>query len=138
MAQRKLKARQGTLVLDCEGFSKLLADDEDVAALVKKSRERSMDVVVSALTVIEAVHERTDRRRVDWLLSTLRIEPVGEVEARAASTLLREAKLHGHKYAIDAVVAEMALRQQRPVVMLTSDLDDMSRLCGERVRLVGV
>ena len=38
--------------------------------------------------------------------------------------------------AIDAVVAETALRQQRPVVLLTSDTDDMAKLCGDRVRLI--
>ncbi|MGY4276220.1 6-pyruvoyl-tetrahydropterin synthase [Streptomyces sp. M18.1] len=48
------------------------------------------------------------------------------------------AGLHGHKYAIDAAVAEVALRQHRPVVMLTSDIDDMTKLCGDRVRLVAV
>jgi hypothetical protein len=48
------------------------------------------------------------------------------------------AGLHGHKYAIDAAVAEAALRQQRPVVMLTSDIDDMAELCGDRIRLVAV
>ncbi|MFI7704480.1 hypothetical protein [Nonomuraea sp. NPDC049480] len=46
--------------------------------------------------------------------------------------------LHGHKYAIDAVVAETAIRQPRPVVMLTSDTDDMKKLCGDRVHLVAV
>ncbi|MEU3423505.1 DNA-binding protein, partial [Streptomyces murinus] len=28
--------------------------------------------------------------------------------------------------------------QLRPVVMLTSDIDDMAKLCGDRVRLVAV
>ncbi|TLS44754.1 hypothetical protein FE633_18080 [Streptomyces montanus] len=55
-----------------------------------------------------------------------------------ASAMLISAGLHGHKYAIDAAVAEMALRQRRPVVMLTSDIDDMAKLCGDRVRLVAV
>jgi hypothetical protein len=32
----------------------------------------------------------------------------------------------------------MALRQPGPVAMLTSDVDDMAKLCGGRVRLVGV
>jgi len=34
----------------------------------------------------------------------------------------------------------MALRQRRPVVMLTSDIDDMTKLCGngDKVRLVAV
>lgn len=48
------------------------------------------------------------------------------------------AGLHGPKYAMDAAVAEGALRQQGPVVMLTSDIDAMTKLCGERVRLVSV
>jgi hypothetical protein len=68
----------------------------------------------------------------------LRSVHIGDEEAKAASTLLVNTGLHGHKYAIDAVVAEMALRQQRPVVMLTSDIDDMTKLCGDRVRLVAV
>lgn len=40
--------------------------------------------------------------------------------------------------AIDAAVAETALRQRRPVVMLTSDIDDMVKLCGDGVHVVVV
>jgi hypothetical protein len=38
----------------------------------------------------------------------------------------------------DAAIAEAALRQHRPVVMLTSEIDDMVKLCGDRVRLIAV
>jgi len=137
VARRKL-SHEGTLVLDCEGLSKLVADHEPVVALVAEARKRGMEAVISALTVIEAVHRRTDKARLTWVLSGLRIVPVGDEEAKAASTLLIAAGLHGHKYAIDAAVAEMALRQRRPVVMVTSDVDDMTKLCGDRVRLVAV
>lgn len=137
MARRKL-SHEGTLVLDSEGLSKFVADNEPVVALVGEARKRGMEVVVSALTIIEATHRKTDKARLAWILSGLRIAPVGDEEAKAASTLLLDTGLHGHKYAIDAVVAEMALRQQRPVVLLTSDLDDMTKLCGDRVRLVSV
>ncbi|MBB5778289.1 DNA-binding protein [Nonomuraea jabiensis] len=137
MAGRRL-THEGTLVLDCEGLSKLLADQPSVVAMVAEARSRGMEVVVSALTIIEAAHRRTDRSRLAWLLSGTRIVHVGEEEARAASAMLVGAGLHGHKYAIDAVVAEMAVRQRRPVVLLTSDIDDMAKLCGERVRLVAV
>lgn len=137
MARRKL-SHEGTLVLDSEGLSRLLDDHEPTVALVAEARRRGMEVVISALTVIETVHARTDRARLKWLLSGLRIVPVGDEDARSASDMLIDAGLHGHKYAIDAVVAEMALRQQRPVVMLTSDIDDMTKLCGDRIRLVGV
>ncbi|GGQ59273.1 PIN domain-containing protein [Kitasatospora griseola] len=137
MARRKLN-HEGTLVLDSEGLSKLLADHSGVAAMVEQARARGMEVVISALTIIEAVHERSNQARLGWLLSGLRIAPVGDEEAKAASALLLAAGLHGHKYAIDAVVAELALRQQRPVVVLTSDIDDLTKLCGGRVRLIPV
>jgi hypothetical protein len=32
----------------------------------------------------------------------------------------------------------MALRRPGPVAILTSDVDDMARLCGDRVRLIGI
>ncbi|MFJ3769274.1 DNA-binding protein [Streptomyces sp. NPDC090082] len=137
MARRKL-SHEGTLVLDSEGLSKLLADDETVVALVAEARARGMEVMICALTIIKAVHARTNKARLSWLLSGLRVIPVGDEEAKAASALLMGASLHGHKYAIDAAVAEAALRQQRPVVMLTSDINDMTKLCGDRVRLVAV
>jgi predicted nucleic acid-binding protein len=135
VARRKL-SHEGTLVLDCEGLSKFIGDHEPVVALVSEARKRGMEVVISALTIIEATHRKTDRARLAWVLSGLRIVPVGDEEAKAASALLLDAGLHGHKYAIDAVVAETALRQQRPVVLLTSDTDDMAKLCGDRVRLI--
>lgn len=47
-------------------------------------------------------------------------------------------ELHGHEHAIAAVVADLALRQQRPVVMPTWGLDDMTKLHGAHVRLVAV
>ena len=137
MARRKL-SHEGTLVLDSEGLSKLLSDHESAVALVAEARRRGMEVVISALTIIQAVRGRTDQARLRWILSGLRIVQVGDEEARAASAMLIAAGLHGHKYAIDAAVAEMALRQQRPVVLLTSDIDDMTKLCGDRVRLMAV
>ncbi|MGW4273438.1 DNA-binding protein [Streptomyces seoulensis] len=137
MARRKL-SHEGTLVLDSEGLSKLLADDETVVALVAEARSRGMEAVICSLTIIEAVHARTNKARLGRLSSGLRVIPVGDEEAKAASGLLMGAGLHGHKYAIDAAVAEAALRQQRPVVMLTSDIDDMIKLCGDRIRLIAV
>lgn len=137
MARRKL-SHEGTLVLGCEGLSKFVNDHEPVVALLAEARKRGMEVVVSALTIIEATHQRTDKARLARALSGLRIVHIGDEEAKAASAVLLNTGLHGHKYAIDAVVAEMALRQQRPVVLLTSGTDGMTKLCGGRVRLVSV
>lgn len=76
--------------------------------------------------------------RLQWALSRMKVEPVTESAAKASAELLKAAGLHGHKYAINATVAEAALRQPGPVAMLTSDVDDMARLCGDRVRLIGI
>ena len=72
MARRRL-THEGTLVLDCEGLSKLVSDHEPVVALVAEARRRGMEVVISALTIIEAAHSRTDKARLSWVLSGLRI-----------------------------------------------------------------
>lgn len=49
--------------------------------------------------------------RLHCALSRVRVDPVSENAAKAAAELLKKAGLHGHKYAIDATVAEAALRQ---------------------------
>ncbi|WP_278262605.1 DNA-binding protein [Nocardia sp. AG03] len=111
-------------------------DARPVVAVLAEARRRGLEVVVSALTVIEAVHAKTNRARLAWLLSGIRVEAVDESTARLVSQLLIESGLHGHKYAIDGVVAELASRQRPPVVSLTSDIDDMKKLCGSAVRLI--
>ncbi|MEV4320788.1 PIN domain-containing protein [Microbispora rosea] len=90
------------------------------------------------MTPIKAFDGRMTNDRLRWHLSRLRVEPVTEEVSVHALDLLRESGLHGHKYAIDAVVAATALRSTRPVIVLTSDEDDMSKLCGKAVRLVRV
>ncbi|MBT3164058.1 DNA-binding protein [Streptomyces sp. Vc74B-19] len=127
-----------TVVLDAEGLSTWIAQDRKVAAMFQVFHTEGADFVVGANTVVEVSHARVDTARLRWALSRVRVEPVTEQAAKAAAELLKATGLHGHKYAIDATVAEMALRQPGPVVILTSDIDDMARLCGGRVRLVGI
>jgi predicted nucleic acid-binding protein len=57
--------------------------------------------------------------------------PVDAEQARAAGELLGRTGLSGHRCALDALVATVALRQERPVVLLTSDSEDMARLTEE-------
>lgn len=93
-----------------------------------------MPVLVSVLTIVEAAQGKSDLARLKWVLSRLRVEPVSQEDSLTTVALLREAcGLHGHKYAIDALVAALALRAPAPVIVLTSDRDDWSKLCGSRV-----
>ncbi|MET9775939.1 hypothetical protein ABZ023_17090 [Streptomyces sp. NPDC006367] len=42
------------------------------------------------------------------------------------------------KYAIDAALAAVALRQPGPVTVFASDEDDLRKLCGDRVVVRGL
>ncbi|TKA10138.1 hypothetical protein [Actinacidiphila oryziradicis] len=65
-------------------------------------------------------------------LSRLTVEPLTKDLARRASDLLKSAGLHGHKYAIDAVVTATAITtSDKPARILTSDPDDLEKLLGK-------
>ncbi|MGW3342951.1 PIN domain-containing protein [Nonomuraea rubra] len=138
MARIRSRLSAGTVVLDCEGLVKWCEADQRVTALVREAQDNDFRVVVSAMTPIEAQDVRVKSDRLRWHLSRLKIEPVTEEVSSRAVELLRDARLHGHKYAIDAVVAATALHSMRPVIILTSDEDDMSKLCGKTVKVVPV
>ncbi|MET9479016.1 PIN domain-containing protein [Streptomyces sp. NPDC006638] len=131
-----MSERIETVVLDSEGLSSWIGQDRRFLALLKVFHEMGADLVIGANTIVEVCHSRTNVPRLNWALSRIKVEPVTEQAAKAAAGLLKEAGLHGHKYAIDATVAEVALRQPKPVALLTSDSDDMTKLCGSHVRVV--
>ncbi|MEV8330000.1 type II toxin-antitoxin system VapC family toxin [Streptomyces niveus] len=133
-----MTSRSGTLVLDSEGLSKVVADDREVMAFVRGAEKEDMRVVTSVLTLIEAHHSRVNSARFNWAVSRLNVEPVTEEIGRTAMALLVDAGLHGHKYAIDAVVAATALHAPKPAVVVTSDPEDLAMLCGDRVRIIKV
>ncbi|MFJ2632684.1 PIN domain-containing protein [Streptomyces sp. NPDC087422] len=127
-----------SVVLDSEGLSAWVAQDRKALGLLKVFHEMGADLIISANTSVEVSHSRVNMPRLQWALSRVKVEPVTEQTAKAAAKLLKAAGLHEHKYAIDATVAETALRQTGPVAILTSDVDDMARLCGEHVRLISL
>ncbi|MFD9597536.1 DNA-binding protein [Kitasatospora sp. NPDC059973] len=127
-----------TVVLDSQGLSAWITQDRGVLAMIQVFHAMGADFVVGANTIVEVAHARVNEARLNWTLSRVRVEAVTDQAARASVKLLRNAGLHGHKYAIDATVAEMALRQPGPVAVLTSDVDDLAKLCGDRVRLIAV
>ncbi|SDN21795.1 PIN domain-containing protein [Actinacidiphila guanduensis] len=118
----------GSLVLDSEGLSKAVARDREVTGWLALARADDMRVITSAATLVEVVHPGVNRAALEWTLSRLVVEPVTEAIARHASALLADAGLHGHKYAIDAILTATALAAPGPVTVLTSDPDDLAAL----------
>jgi predicted nucleic acid-binding protein len=68
---------------------------------------------------------------VHRVLSRITVLSVTAQIARHAGELLGATALSGHRCAIDAIVAATAFRLERPVVLLTSDPDDMNKLVEE-------
>lgn len=128
----------GTLVLDSEGVAKAVQRDRAVTAWLALARADDLRVITSAAALVEVVHPRINRPALEWTLSRLVVEPVTEPIARHAATLLSDAGLHGHKYAIDAMLSATALAAPGPVTVLTSAPEGLAALCRERVIVIKV
>jgi predicted nucleic acid-binding protein len=128
----------GTLLLDCEGLSKLYRKDRTVVALVQAASEEGVRVATSTMTTLEADYERVHPARIKWVLSRVDVHDITKEIADQAAALLRTHRLHGHKYAIDAAFAAIARAEPQPVTVLTSDPEDLTLLCGPAVEIVKV
>ncbi|WP_433462890.1 type II toxin-antitoxin system VapC family toxin [Spirillospora sp. CA-128828] len=128
----------GTLVLDCEGLAKAALRDPNMAEWLAAARLRDKRVITSAATLVEVAHPGIKWAALQWTLSRVTVEPVTESVAQQAATLLKEARLHGHKYAVDAMLSATALAASPPVMVLTSDPQDIRALCGGRVAVVKI
>lgn len=138
MARSQSQLSHGVLLLDSEGLGKFMANDPSVTGLIRTAQAKDTLVALSNLTLIEAWHSKIRMDRLRWHTSRLEVLPVSDAVTWRAVDLLRNANLHGHKYAIDSVVAATALGYSGPRIIVTSDTDDMNKLCGDRVRVVGV
>ncbi|MGV9311962.1 type II toxin-antitoxin system VapC family toxin [Streptomyces sp. NPDC003691] len=135
---RSPAAPGGTLVLDSEGLAKAVLRDRTVTAWLALARTDDLRVITSAATLVEVVHPRINRPALEWTLSRIVVEPVTEAIARHAAALLTDAGLHGHKYAIDAMLSATALAAPGPTTLLTSDPDDLTALCGGRATVIEI
>lgn len=128
----------GTLVLDSEGLAKAVLQDRSVTRWLVLARAEDSRVITSAATLVEVIHPRINRAALDWRLSQITIAPVEEHTAREAARLLAEAGLHGHRHAIDAMLCATALAAPGPITILTSDPDDLRKLCGDRATVIKI
>lgn len=123
----------GTLVLDSEALSKLARRHRDMVGWLDVARRLDLLVVTSAATLVEARDPKVRQAAFDHAVSLAKVRPVTEDIARAASRLLSTESLHGHKYAIDAMLAATAHEEHGDVTVVTSDTDGLRRLCRSRI-----
>ncbi|MEU6743351.1 type II toxin-antitoxin system VapC family toxin [Streptosporangium sandarakinum] len=125
----------GALVLDSGGLAKAVRRDREIHEWLTAARDADLPVVTSAAVLVEVIHPKISDAALKWTLSRLRVEPVAQAVAYSATTLLRTAGLHGHKYAIDAMLCATALQHPGRVTILTSDVEDIELLTAGHPRV---
>lgn len=124
----------GSLVLDAEGLVKLANGDPKATLPFEAARRLKGHVVTSATTLTEVLRGGPRDARIYRVLAHVTVVPIDLDRARAAGELLGRTGLDGHRCALDALVAAIALAQSGRVVVLTSDADDMAKLTEDPAR----
>ncbi|WP_069736622.1 hypothetical protein [Streptomyces sp. EN27] len=129
-------ARRRAFVLDSQALSKAVQGDRQMAALIKAAPRLDIAVVTSALTTLEAWNPQQGGRQGlwDWALSRIDVEHTDDKVISLTRSMMKTAGLHGHKYAIDAVLAAVAVKTAErgfEVTVFTSDVDDMDKFLAD-------
>ncbi|MDR1189015.1 MAG: PIN domain-containing protein [Bifidobacteriaceae bacterium] len=120
------------IVLDSEGLSRLIRRDPDVMALAKELEAAGESVTTSAATLVEGIDPAMKPAAIRWAVSGLDVIDVSRAVALTATDLLRSARRHGHRDAMDAIVCATAiLSDDAPVTILTSDPNDIKALLAD-------
>jgi hypothetical protein len=88
-------------------------------------------VVTAASTIAEVLRRGAAGREIHRVPNQIRAIPIDKHVGRTAGELLGKTGMSGHRCTIDALPAAVSLGQPRPVVLLTSDPDEMARLTEE-------
>ncbi|MFE3719421.1 DNA-binding protein [Streptomyces cyaneofuscatus] len=123
------------LVLDSEGLAQAVLRGREVQEWLEAARAADLPVITSAVILTEVIHPRINTAALSWTLSRLRLEPVSQAIAQSAAALLINAGLHGHKYAIDALLCATALAHPGRITILTSDIEDIELLTADHPRV---
>lgn len=121
-------------MLDAQGLVKLAGGDDQVKALVHKAHQRYDRVVTAASTLAEVLRGNAADAQMHRVLKQITVEEIDKEFGRKAGELLGATGLSGHRCTVDALLAVVALAQPRPVVLVTSDPEDMARLTEEPER----
>jgi predicted nucleic acid-binding protein len=110
---------------------KLASGHPLAVSLAQDTYRAEAEIVTSASTLAEVLRGGPKDAPVQRVLGRVTIVPVEEEQGRTAGELLGRTGLSGHRCALDALLATVALAQPRPVILLTSDTEDMRRLVEE-------
>ena len=121
----------GALVLDADGLTKLAAGDLIARARFETAKRHRGHIVTAASTLAEVLRGGQRDAEMHRILKNVEVIRIDGQSGRAAGELLGKTGLSGHRCALDALLAVVAMAQRRPVVVLTSDPRDLEKLTEE-------
>jgi hypothetical protein len=121
----------GTLVLDAQGIIRLAEADKSVSAWARRTDALGGEIVTAASTLAEVLRGGARDARILSILRRVTVVDIDKNLGRKAGELLGATGMSGHRCTVDALIAVVALAQRRPVILLTSDPDDLARLTEE-------
>jgi predicted nucleic acid-binding protein len=121
----------GTLVLDAQGLVRLAEADKYLLVRVLKADAAGAHIVTAGSTLAEVLRGGPRDARIHRILRRVTVVEIDKSVGRKAGELLGATGMSGHRCTVDALLAAVALAQRRPVILLTSDPDDMARLTEE-------
>jgi predicted nucleic acid-binding protein len=121
----------GTLVLDAQGIIRLAEADKSVSAWARRTDALGGEIVTAASTLAEVLRGGARDARILRILRRVTVVDIDKNLGRKAGELLGATGMSGHRCTVDALIAVVALAQRRPVILLTSDPDDLARLTEE-------
>jgi hypothetical protein len=121
----------GIVVLDAQGLVRLAHGDPAVRARAREVIQRGGEVVTAASTLAEVLRGGPRDAPLYQALKHVQVVPISADLGRRAGELLGATGMSGHDSTVDALLATVALAQSRPMLLITSDPDDMARLTEE-------
>jgi predicted nucleic acid-binding protein len=121
----------GTLVLDAQGIIRLAEADKSVFAWARRTDALGGDIVTAASTLAEVLGGSARDARIHRILRRVTVVDIDKSVGRKAGELLSATGMSGQRRTVDALLAAVALAQRRPVILLTSEPDDLARLTEE-------
>ncbi|MEU6131316.1 hypothetical protein ABZ805_19255 [Saccharopolyspora sp. NPDC047091] len=131
MARPRIAAG-GTLLLDAAAVRELAAGGARVRAHVEIARARRAQVVITAVTLAEAMLGSGADPELSAVLDRIKVLPVRPEDARLGGKCTTGGAA-GHRFnsTVDAIVAAAASGLARPVVLLAADPVGMRHLLSE-------
>jgi predicted nucleic acid-binding protein len=124
----------GTLVLDASALAKLASGDPHARARLELAKRYRRRIVTTAATLTEVLRGGQPDAELNRVLKDVEVIGIDAGFGRAAGELLGTTALSGHRGALDALLAVVAMAQPRPVVLLTSAPRNLGQLTAEPTR----